>query len=210
MNMMNRSFQRPAGPPASTATSARGPDRPTDQVVTPPQSALRAPVSGPGPTRPGQHPAPGRGVNPKANVHRGDDMLAVVRQLSDLLSKENASLKRHKVGDVKVLGERKEQLARLYQQHMNALHRDPDAVKTWDAGKRNALAHAAIRMSELMKENASLLKANITTINKFLGSVVEAVKEKQEKQSASYSRQGSLNGYAAVKRNLAVSFNQTM
>ncbi|MDX2145630.1 MAG: hypothetical protein SFV19_19920 [Rhodospirillaceae bacterium] len=206
MNMMNRPFQRPSPAPVSTAPAARG----NGQTMTPPQAALRAPVAGSGQARPGHQPAPANGANPRANAHRGDDMLAVVRQLSDLLSKENASLKRHKVSDVKVFGERKEQLARLYQQHMNAIHRDPTAVKTWDAGKRNALAHAAIRMSELMKENASLLKANITAINKFLGSVVEAVKEKQEKESASYSSRGALNGYAAVKRNLAVSFNQTM
>jgi hypothetical protein len=206
MNMMNRPFQRPVLSPAGTSPATR----PTEQAITPPQGALRAPLAGSGQERPGHRVAPAHGANPRANAHRGDDMLAVVRQLSDLLSKENASLKRHKVSDVKVFGERKEQLARLYQQHMNAIHRDPAAVKTWDTGKRNALAHAAIRMSELMKDNASLLKANITAINRFLGSVVEAVKEKQEKESASYSSRGALNGYAAVKRNLAVSFNQTM
>jgi hypothetical protein len=197
MNMMPKPFQRPA-----TGSTGQSAPRAAAPVVTPPQAALRAPLGG------RQAPAPTRPTQPSA--HRSDDLLAVVRQLSDVLGKENLALKRHKTAEVKALGERKEQLARLYQQHMNAVHRDPAAVKSWDAGKRNLLAQAAIRMSELMKENASLLKANITTINKFLGSVVDAVKEKQEKASASYSRNGALNGYAAVKRNLAVSFNQTM
>jgi flagellar biosynthesis/type III secretory pathway chaperone len=196
MNMMNR------GTP-------RQPTQHSERVITPPRGALRA---APGQASLGQANigASGRQVPATANINRGDDMLNVVRQLSDLLTKENLALKRHKTAEVKALGERKEQLARLYQQHMNAIHRDPAAVKAWDPAKRNALTQASIRLSELMGENASLLKANITTINKFLKTVVEAVKEKQEKQSASYSKQGALSGYTSVKRNLAVSFNQTM
>jgi flagellar biosynthesis/type III secretory pathway chaperone len=185
MNMMNRNSAQP------------------ERTMTPPRGAMRA-----APGR-AEQPAP-RAVAPSANANRGEDMMAVIRQLSDLLSKENLALKRHKVSEVKPLGERKEQLARLYQSHMNAIHRDPAAVKAWEPARRNALAQASIRLSELMKENASLLKANISSIDKFLKSVVGAVKDKQEKQSASYSKQGALNGYAAVKRNLAVSFNQTM
>ena len=37
----------------------------------------------------------------------------------------------------------------------------------------------------------------------------DAVRECEEKKSASYSRAGILNGYASVKRNLAVSYNTT-
>jgi flagellar biosynthesis/type III secretory pathway chaperone len=191
MNMMNR------GAPQQ-------PNLQTERVVTPPLGAMRA-AAGQAPSNQAQ-----RQVPVTANASRGDDLLNVVRQLSDVLTKENLALKRHKTSEVRALGERKEQLARLYQQHMNAIHRDPDAVKTWDPAKKAALTQASIRLSELMSENASLLKANISTINKFLKSVVEAVKEKQEKLSASYSKQGALSGYTAVKRNLAVSFNQTM
>jgi|GEM_PF-4375001 len=190
MNMMNRNTPRHPAPAS-------------ERTVTPPRGAMRA--------KPGQPVAAApRAVAPGANANRGDDMMTVIRQLSDLLSKENLALKRHKTAEIKGLGERKEQLARLYQSHMNAIHRDPAAVKAWEPARREALAHASIRLSELMKENASLLKANISAIDKFLKSVVGAVKDKQEKQSASYSKQGALNGYAAVKRNLAVSFNQTM
>ncbi len=42
-----------------------------------------------------------------------------------------------------------------------------------------------------------------------LAGVTDAVRDRQEKKSASYSRAGVLNGYATVKRNLAVSYNQT-
>jgi translation initiation factor 2 beta subunit (eIF-2beta)/eIF-5 len=182
--------------------------RAEDRVVTPPQAALRAPAQQP--SRPGPAGVPQRTIQPSSNATRNDDLMNVIRQLSDVLTKENTALKRHKIEDVKILGERKEQLARVYQQHMNAIHRDPGAVKAWDPAKRSALAQASIRMSELMKENASLLKANITTINKFLKTVTEAVRDKQEKESASYTKQGALNGYAVVKRKLAMSYNQTM
>ena len=51
-------------------------------------------------------------------------MMQVIRQLCDLLTKENAALKRHRTEEVQSFAERKEHLARLYQGHMNAVHRD--------------------------------------------------------------------------------------
>lgn len=141
---------------------------------------------------------------------KGDDLAQVIRQLSDLLVKENTALKKHRQDDVKALTERKEQLARLYQSHMNAVHRDPTLVKSLDAAKRTALTQAAVRLGELMQENASLLKANIQSINMFFKAVNDALKTRQEEKAAAYSRRGALNGYAVAKRNLAVSFNQTM
>ena len=191
MNMMPRQPPRPQ-------------TQPQDRVVTPPRAAMRA-----APSQPARGDTP-RPVPAAANAHRADDIMGVVRQLTDLLTKENMALKRHNTKEVKAMSERKEQLARLYQQHMNAIHRDPAAVKAWEPSKRSALSQAANRLSELMAENASLLKANITAINKFLKTVVEAVKEKHEKTSASYSKQGALSGYASVKRNMAVSYNQTL
>ncbi|MBL8629412.1 MAG: hypothetical protein JNM81_07280 [Rhodospirillaceae bacterium] len=209
MNMMNRSAPKPMVPGFRNTAAQRQEDR----VVTPPQGALRAPNQQSGaqaPGRSGPGGMPQRTVQPSSNATRNDDLMNVIRQLSEVLTKENTALKRHNIQDVKILGERKEQLARLYQQHMNAVHRDPSAVKAWDPAKRNALAQASIKLSELMKENASLLKANITTINKFLKTVAEAVQEKHQKESASYTKQGALNGYAVVKRKLAMSYNQTM
>ena len=66
-----------------------------------------------------------------------------------------------------------------------------------------------MHLGKLMAENASLLNANITAINMYFKAVTEAVREREEKRSAAYSRQGAMNGYIA-KRTLAVSFNQTL
>ncbi len=147
------------------------------------------------------------GVRPGA---KGDDLHLVIRQLSELLVKENAALKRHHPAEVKALTERKEQLARLYQSHMNAVHRDPGLLKNLEPAKRAAMTQCAMRLGELMQENASLLKANIQSINMFFKAVTDALKTRQEEKAAAYSRSGSLNGYAVTKRSLAVSFNQTM
>ncbi|MHB1204892.1 MAG: hypothetical protein ACYCZX_04940 [Rhodospirillaceae bacterium] len=138
-----------------------------------------------------------------------DELMMVIRQLTELLTKENAALKRHRTDEVKALTERKEQLARLYQGHMNAIHRDPSVLKALDPAKRASLSQQAIRLGELMQENAALLKGNIQSINMFFKAVTDAVKERQEKMAAAYSRSGSMSGYIA-KRSLAVSFNQTM
>jgi len=141
---------------------------------------------------------------------KGDDLFQVIRQLSDLLVKENTALKKHRHEEVKALTERKEQLARLYQSHMNAVHRDPGLVQSLDTAKRTALTQSAVRLGDLMQENASLLKANIESINMFFKAVNDAVKTRQEENAAAYSRRGALNGYAVTKRSLAVSYNQTM
>ena len=139
---------------------------------------------------------------------KGEDMFTVIRQLNDVLMKENVALKKNRIEDVRVLGDKKTDLARLYQQQMNAFHRNPDLLKDMDEGKRNALVQGGIRLTELMKENASLLKSNIKVINTFMKTVVNAVREKQERKSTSYSENGNLDGYAVVKRNMAVSLNE--
>ena len=140
--------------------------------------------------------------------NKGEDMFTVLRQLNDVLAKENAALKRNKVEDVRLLGEKKTDLAKLYQQQINAIHRNPDVLKNMDENKRNALAQAGIRLTDLMKENASLLRANIKVINTFMKTVVNAVRENQERKSTAYSESGNLDGHVVVKRNMAVSFNE--
>ena len=202
MNMLRRDAnarpdQRPGlSMPARTAVQAR----PTQNTAPAagnaggrPQAGSQGRMQPPGPVRP-----------------KGDDLLMVMRQLTELLTKENAALKRHRSDEVKAFTDRKEQLARLYQGHMNAVHRDPNCLKVLDAAKREQLAQAAVRLGALMQENASLLQANITSINLFFKAVTDAVRQRHEEKAAAYSRRGALNGYAVTKRSLAVSFNQTM
>jgi len=153
---------------------------------------------------------PGARPGPHPSANKSEDMAQIIRQLCDLLTKENLALKRHRQDEVQAMTERKEQLARLYQGHMNALHRDPTILKSLEESKKVALVHSATRLSELMKENASLLKANILTINTFMKSVVNAVKSRQEEKSAAYSRGGFMNNYGTSRRQLAVTYNQTM
>ena len=159
------------------------------------------PPSAPSQARPASARAPGA-------ASKGPG--AIIRQLCDLLTKENAALKRHRNDDVKALTERKEQLARLYQGHMNAIHRDPSQIKALDPAKRNAMAQASMRLGDLMQENASLLKANIESINMFFKAVTNAVRDRQEKKAAAYTSNGAMNAYGLTRRNLAVSYNQTM
>jgi hypothetical protein len=192
MNMMRRDFPAPSRPAAPGAPSQPSAVR----LGMQPTPTVARPTGGGVP-----------GVRPQA---KGEDLFQVIRQLSDLLMKENAALRKHKSDEVKALTERKEQLARLYQSHMNAVHRDPALLKVLEPSKREAMAQAAMRLGDLMQENASLLKANIQSINMFFKAVTDAMKSRQEEKAAAYSRSGSLNGYAVTKRSLAVSFNQTM
>jgi hypothetical protein len=180
--------------------------------------------SGPGPARPAApaaaaRPAPRQapdGRSPEARAAaaaaskagRADDLFMVIRQLSELLVKENLALKRYRTDEVKSLAERKEHLAALYQSHMFAIRRDPSAVGGLDAGKRGMLAQLATRLAELMRDNASMLKANIQSIDTFFQAVNDSVREREERKSAAYSRDGMMNSYLPTRR-LAVSYNQT-
>lgn len=186
MNMVRRDLQSQA--PRSTAPAA--PTRP-----------------GLAPQQPQRTMAGGRPVPPTA---KADELALVMRQLTELLTKENVALKKHKMEEVKALTERKEALARLYQGHMNAVHKDKNVLAVLEPARRSAIAQAAMKLGHLMQENASLLKANIDAINMFFGAVTEALKTRHEERSAAYSRSGSLGQYAVTKRSLAVSFNQTM
>ena len=112
----------------------------------------------------------------------------VLRQLSDLLIKENAALKRFRAEEVKALAERKDRLAVLYQHHMTAIQRDPSLLKSLDPAKRSMLTQLAMRLAELMRDNASMLKANIQSIDTFFQAVTDAVRERQEKKAASSAR----------------------
>jgi hypothetical protein len=210
MNMMNRQPPRPGAQPATNraAAPASRPNTSAVPITRPPQpvpqQSLRTPQASP-PIRPGAPVV----LTGKALSAKADEMFLVMRQLCELLTKENAALKRYRTDEVKSLTERKEQLANLYQAHMLTLSRDPSALKGLDTAKRTTMIQMAARLAELMRDNASMLKANIRSIDIFFQAVTDAVRDRQEKKSASYSRAGVLNGYATVKRNLAVSYNQT-
>jgi flagellar biosynthesis/type III secretory pathway chaperone len=153
--------------------------------------------------------APSRGDRaPQAT--KVEDIFQIIRQLCDLLTKENTALKRHRNEDVSAMTERKDKLSRLYQGHINTIHRDPSQLQAMDPAKRTAMAQAAMRLGDLMQENASLLKANIESINMFFKAVTNAVRDKQEEKAAAYSSNGAMNPYGLTRRNLAVSYNQTM
>lgn len=213
--------QRPAGAPSQAVPTATPSANPTGNLPARPALPMTRPGLAParpataslsGATRPvapsAARPAtPGRATSPTA---KADELAAVMRQLTELLTKENAALKKHKMEDVKALTERKEQLARLYQGHMNAVHKDKTILAGLDSARRSAFAQAAMKLGQLMQDNASLLKANIESINLFFKAVTDALKNRHEERSAAYSRSGALGQYAVTKRSLAVSFNQTM
>jgi len=206
MNML----RHPAGRPQTVIQSRPG------HAPLRPGSMQTAQAKGQSQDRPAPRQAPD-GRTPEARAAamaatkagRVDELFMVVRQLSELLVKENLALKRYRTEEVKALAERKEHLATLYQTHMFAIRRDPSTVNTLDEGKRGMLAQLATRLADLMRDNASMLKANIQSIDTFFQAVNDAVREREERKAAAYSSNGVMNGYMTTRRNLAVSYNQT-
>src|SRR5262245_15686230 len=103
------------------------PSRPDVRAGVPASAARPMPAAAAPRPQPGAMPA--RPQTPTPSKPKTDELFLVIRQLSELLTKENAALKRHRADEVKAYTERKEQLARLYQGHMNAIHREPQALK---------------------------------------------------------------------------------
>src|SRR5262249_5345715 len=141
MNMMNRPpFPRsPVGAaptrPGAGPQGKPAPVPPSAMKGVSPNAALRPPPQAPSP------------MSAKTAGAKADDMFMIMRQLCELLTKENTALKRYRIEEVKAMTERKEQLAALYQAHMNTLQRDPGAMKGLDTAKRTALMQLAARLA---------------------------------------------------------------
>ena len=149
-------------------------------------------------------------VRPRTPDQRGDDILMIARKLCDLLTKENQALRKHKVEIVQQMSAQKEDLAKLYQRQLLAFHKDPNLIGQVEPGRRSALKTMGERLSELMRDNASLLRANIEAINRLMKTVVEAVKENQQEKASAYSKSGAIGAYAATRREAALSCNTEM
>ena len=164
-------------------------------------SISRQPRSAPG----GQSRA---GQN-RAGQPREQDITAIIRQLTEVITKENTLLRRRKFTEIKPLAEAKEKLAHLYQERLIRFHRNPDLIRQMDPARRAAMEAMAKRLDDVTKENDLLLRANMEAVNRMLQTVVTAVKLHKNSKAAAYQDTGNL-AISGNKREMAVSVNQTM
>lgn len=122
-------------------------------------------------------PPPSIGPAAQPSPAKLDQVREVVTLLNDVVKAENAALKGNDIDAVRDLAERKERLARLYNDHVQAIAAAPRIVADMDADARAGLKALAEDLEKNMGTNARLLKANLDAANRLMKIVVEAVKE---------------------------------
>lgn len=136
------------------------------------------------------------------------DMVAAVEQLANLLTIENDSLRRHEMDVVRDNVPTKQALTRAYMEQMIAFRKNPTLIENLTDERRKILKDAVIRLEPLIAENGRMLKAKIDTINRFMGAVVDAVRDQKSKGSVVYGGKGSMRESNAEHNNLAVAINK--
>lgn len=141
--------------------------------------------------------------------HHLDALRGVLRDLTDLLLEENGALERHDLDRVRGLATRKEHLARLYREQMDAISSNPVLIDRLPDAERDGLAADAGRLNEAMAQNGILLRARMDASNRVVQFVVEAVK-RHRSGNATYSAKGRLDGVGAPRGAMSLAFNQEL
>jgi flagellar biosynthesis/type III secretory pathway chaperone len=138
------------------------------------------------------------------------DMVSAVEELAALLIEENNSLRQHKLELIRDNVERKQQLTRAYMQQMIAFRKNPQLVDTLSAERRATLKECVERLKPLITENGLMLKAKMDSINRFMGVVVDAVRDQKTKGAVIYGTRGVMDESHTDHRHMAVAVNQEL
>jgi flagellar biosynthesis/type III secretory pathway chaperone len=146
----------------------------------------------------------------EAKADKPRDMVTAIEELATLLLQENESLRRHELDLVRDNIERKQQLTRAYMQQMIAFKKNPELVESLSADRRETLKDCVERLQPLIAENGNMLKAKIESINRFMGVVVDAVRDQKTKGAVVYGTSGAMDESHADHRHMAVAVNQEL
>lgn len=177
-----------AAPPAAATQAAARPSRMAAVTATP-ETAVAASA---------------------APADKPRDLMVTVRELTALLAAENAALRQHDIGPVRDNIAKKQQLTRAYMEQMIAFHKNPALLQQLPAERRQEMREAMQVLEPMIAENGQMLKAKIDTINRFMGVVVDAVKEETVKGAVVYGGQGAMDGTLADSRKMAVAVNREL
>ncbi len=172
----------PQRPTASAAPSSIGPARPNlaHSPATQPQPQMQ-------PTARAATPMVDlRGL--PANVA---PMVEAIRLYDDLLTEENALLRAGDANGVSALLDRKMAATRLYQERLRTLLGDGQATRSMNPDQRGSVIGMVRGLEERVKENAILLKANMSAIEQ-LFEVINTAARKMRRQEVAYSKGGQL------------------
>lgn len=138
------------------------------------------------------------------------DFMVTVHELTTLLLSENEALRQHKLEAVRDNIPKKQQLTRAYMEQMIAFHKNPGILQQLPSEQRDDMKEAMKVLEPLIAKNGQMLKAKIDSINRFMGVVVDAVKEQTVKEAVVYGGQGAMDSSLADHKKMAVAINREL
>ena len=145
---------------------------------------------------------------PKPSVAR--DLTEVVIRLSEVLARENEALSNHRIEILKELQDDKIALARLYEQHMQAIAKNPMILDECDQAEVAHLKEEARKMEANLETNGIRLKASWEANQRLVKAIVDAMREKAAETSV-YSRAGQvITGGKKGNQIVPLSYNKTL
>lgn len=124
------------------------------------------------------------------------DLILVTGRLTDLLEKENEALHNKDTAPIAELMHEKNILTRAYEVRVRDLANQSDELSQVDLGLRDKLRSLSEKIDGLIKENAQLLLAGVTTGRHVIESIIEAVQAEQP-GPGTYSANGAIIGQGA-------------
>lgn len=143
---------------------------------------------------------------------RVGDLIAISRQLADLLNQENQALRDHQPDRVQVLLDQKDELSRAYESRVSGLaeHVSAEEMKTVDLTLRDQLRILGREIQTLSAENAGLLQIAMEVNRRVLHGVADAVKASQP-SAGTYSNTGTISHRArsTAPQNVPISLDKS-
>lgn len=127
---------------------------------------------------------------------RAGDLIEVASRLVALMEREIAMLREMKVAGIGERQSEKERLVQAYLEHSRALEQAPGQLATVAPAIRQELQQTLERFQAVAGENARVLRAARDANGRLVTAIVDAVNRKR-RQTATYTRAGTLNGRGA-------------
>lgn len=137
---------------------------------------------------------------------RVNDLIFICERMIEILTSENAGLRKFETDSMKDRLEEKTKLSLFYERHMKSLQKNRDAFKDIDKETLDTLRELGEEMNELLDENGRLLKIAMDANRRIFKHIAQAAQE-QSPQNQSYAQNGGVEGSQAHK---PVSLNQEL
>lgn len=123
---------------------------------------------------------------------KADQIIEVATLLLDLLDKENEALRAHDDDVVTGMVDMKDNLTRLYADHLDTVAQNPLLLEDITEEQQGALRELNDELNVAVALNARLLQAEMEAGKRLITAIVDAAKD-QASVNATYSRNGALD-----------------